>query len=363
MTPAECYRQQLQQGELYPDHGQQAAVAQLQQLFCELNQSPQNGLWQRLLRRVRRPAAATRGLYLWGGVGRGKTQLMDLFFHCLPPGTGQRLHFHRFMHIVHLRLRALSGRKNPLQSVAAEFSSRNTVLCLDEFHVTDIGDAMILGNLLTALFANGVLLVTTSNTAPQQLYRDGLQRQRFLPAIALLEQHCEVAEIAAGTDYRLRTLEQAPLYFCPADKAAEARLAERFDDLAPGFSDSGGDDITLNDRSFPVRRLADDVVWFDFATLCGGPRSQDDYLEMVREFHAVLLSDVPILDAATDSSARRFIHLVDILYDHRVKLVLSAAAQPRELYRGQQLRAAFDRTSSRLTEMQTHDYLAAAHRS
>ena len=332
----------------------------LQDLFERLlAREARGGGWLRRLRRER--PQPERGLYMWGGVGRGKTYLMDTFFDCLPAEGKLRVHFHRFMQRVHAELKQLAGEKNPLQRVADRLAAEAKVVCFDEFFVTDIADAMILGGLMEALFARGVTLVATSNIEPARLYENGLQRQRFLPAIALIEQHTLVLNVDAGVDYRLRTLEKAELYHYPLDAEADVSLRESFERLAPHAA-TEGESLQINGRAIRTRCLADDVVWFDFAELCGGPRSQNDYIELAREFHAVVLSGVPALGAGNDDAARRFINLVDEFYDRNVKLVMAADRQLMDLYDGHRLRFEFQRTVSRLQEMQSHDYLAREHR-
>jgi cell division protein ZapE len=285
---------------------------------------------------------------------------MDLFFEALPFPERLRYHFHRLMYRVHNRLRTLQNQPDPLEIVAAEFAAQARVICFDEFFVSDIADAMILGNLLDALFRRGVSLVATSNIPPDELYRGGLQRQRFLPTITLIKGHTEVLHIAGGIDYRLRVLEQAEIYHSPLDASADGNLARWFGQIAP---DAGtqGQPIEVNGRDILTRQRAEGIAWFDFAALCDGPRSQDDYIELARAFQAVILSGVPVLDETLENQARRFISLVDEFYDHRVKLIISAAAPINGLYRGQQLLREFARTRSRLLEMQSKAYLAAPH--
>jgi cell division protein ZapE len=312
-----------------------------------------------LLPRARPPL---RGLYLWGGVGRGKTFLVDEFFAELPVREKRREHFHRFMQDVHARLRRHRNRRSPLAQVAADVAAKVRLLCIDEFAVADVADAMILGTLLAELFHRGVTLVATSNTPPDGLYRGGLQRERFLPAIALIEKHCRVMELDAGVDYRLRQLERATLWLGPSAADGETRLAAEFERLAgtPGARDAK---VQVEGRPVRARRAADDIVWFDFRELCDGPRSAADYIEIARCYHAVFLSGVPVMDAASDDAARRFVTLVDELYDRGVKLALSAAADaPEGLYRGERLAFEFRRTASRLHEMQGRRYLAKPHR-
>lgn len=307
------------------------------------------------------PVDAVPGLYLWGGVGRGKTFLMDLFVSSLPPGMALRRHFHRFMGEVQGQLRDLGERANPLMDVAADIAARCRVLCLDEFLVSDIGDAMILANLLDALFVRGVSLVTTSNTEPARLYRDGLQRARFLPAIALLERHCHVRELVSSQDWRLRALSQAPVYLTPPGPEAERALSRIFASQAQDEPTEDGE-ILVNGRAITVRRHADGVAWFDFDALCDGPRAVADYIALARRAPAVLISNVPQFSVYSEDAAKRFVQLVDEFYDRRVKLVLSAAAPITELYDGERLRAEFGRTESRLIEMQSEAYLALPHR-
>lgn len=318
------------------------------------------GLVSRLLGQRRRHAPV-RGLYLWGGVGRGKTWLMDLFFHSLPLQEKQRSHFHRFMQFVHEQLKLHRERADPLEAVAERIARQTRVLCFDEFFVNDIADAMLLGNLLRGLFARGVTLVATSNIPPAQLYKDGLQRARFLPAIHLLETHTEVVHIEDGADYRLRRLERAPTWFDAAKPDTNARLERLFTELA-GTPGKQNVTLTINHRTLRALREDTGIAWFDFATLCVGPRSQEDYIELARCYHTVLLSDIPLLTEQHENPARRFIALVDEFYDRGVKLIASAYAPVAGLYAGTRLVFEFERTRSRLTEMQSHAYLARAHR-
>ncbi len=303
---------------------------------------------------------APRGIYLWGDVGRGKTFLMDLF-HQHAGVASRREHFHRFMKDVHARLRTLKQVEDPLSSVASAIGADARALCLDELFVSDIADAMILSGLFAALDAQGVSLVFTSNAPPDGLYRDGLQRARFLPAIALIERRCEVVNVDAGADYRLRQLEKAPLYFDSGAAGVDDDLAERFSAIAGTQGQIGGD-LDIEGRTIPLRRQSQDVAWFEFSALCEGPRGTADYVEIARDFHTVFVSDVPVFDATLENEARRFIALVDEFYDRSAKLVLSAAAAPEALYGGDRLRFEFERTRSRLAEMQSHEYLARPHR-
>jgi cell division protein ZapE len=286
---------------------------------------------------------------------------MDLFFNALPFADKRRQHFHRFMATVHERLKAHRNVENPLELIAGEIANDTRVICFDELAVTDIADAMLLGLLFEGLFSRGVTLAATSNIAPDQLYAGGLQRQRFLPTIALLNEHCDVLHVDGAVDYRLRALERADVYQTPPGTAADARLAEFFEAIAPDEGDDGGS-LELNGRRIAYRRAADGVIWFDFDDICDGPRSQDDYIELSRLYQTVVVSDVPRFDTTLENQARRFIALVDEFYDRRVKLILSAATPATELYRGERLKHDFRRTESRLQEMQSHDYLAEAHR-
>ncbi|RMG32351.1 MAG: AFG1 family ATPase, partial [Gammaproteobacteria bacterium] len=347
------YRAALDAHGFEPDAHQLSVVDALQHVADRLR-APAAGRWARWLGRTN--PESSRGLYLWGGVGRGKTWLMDLFFDHVDEPRRQRLHFHHFMQQVHAELSAIEGRKNPLEIVARRMARQWRLLCLDEFHVVDIGDAMILAGLLKALFAEGMVLVTTSNVPPDGLYRDGIQRASFLPAIRLLQTHLEVVRLEGGRDFRSEVLSGMPLFHCPADEAAERQLQAEFFRLAPAAVEQAGE-LVINGRAMPYRYRADDMVWFDFEALCGPPRSQHDYIELARCHHTVFLSGVPQMGASRDDRTRRFIFLIDEFYDRRVKLVLSAAAPVERLYQGERLAFEFQRTVSRLTEMQTAAYL------
>ncbi|MGH8159623.1 MAG: cell division protein ZapE [Rhodanobacter sp.] len=330
--------------------------------LCTEPSSNGNGLFGRLKSLLGNdPPEAVPGLYLWGTVGRGKTFLMDLFVASLPHGVALRRHFHRFMGEVHESLRTLGDRQNPLVEVAAGLAARCRVLCLDEFLVNDIGDAMILSNLLDALFARGVTLVTTSNTAPANLYKDGLQRARFLPAIALIEQRCHMVEMASSHDWRLRALAQAPIYLTPPGAEAHRALERIFSSQASGPVQQDGS-LVINGRDIPYRKRADSIIWFEFAALCEGPRAVADYIALAKAGPAIIIANVPQFTLYSEDAAKRFVQLVDEFYDRHVKLVLSAAAPITELYDGERLRAEFGRTESRLIEMQSKDYLALEHR-
>lgn len=362
MSLHEAYKRRLEKDGHQPDAAQQAVVDRLALLQQTLQSRSANdrGLLQRLLSFGKRTDHGERGIYLWGGVGRGKTFLMDLFFDTLDILDKRRIHFHRMMRDVHDRLTALGDIEDPLDRVAADIARETRVLCFDEFFVSDIADAMILGRLLDGLFRRGVTLIATSNSRPDDLYKDGLQRQRFLPAIELLNQYTEVINLDGGIDYRLRLLQKAGTWITPADATAESRLAALFDEAAS--SDIHNDDsLSVNGRDIPVRRSAKGIAWFGFDALCDGPRSQADYIEISRWFPSVIVSDVPQLDRSREDAARRFIALVDEFYDRHVKLIVSAATAPDAVYAGEKLRFEIERTTSRLIEMQSVEYLALPH--
>ncbi len=301
-----------------------------------------------------------RGVYMYGGVGRGKSFLMDCFFNAVPLRRKTRLHFHEFMREVHRELAHMQGTVNPLDALGERIAERYKLICFDEFHVADITDAMILHRLLQALFDHGVGFVTTSNFKPDDLYPDGLHRDRILPAIDLLNANLEVVNVDNGTDYRRRTLERVKLYHTPLGPAADAEMDAAFSALAECQDEASV--LNIEHREIRARRKAGGVVWFDFRALCGGPRSQNDYLEIASQFHTVLLSDVPQMSVNMASEARRFTWLVDVLYDRRVKLILSAAVPPEALYTEGPLSHEFPRTASRLNEMQSAEFMAQERR-
>jgi cell division protein ZapE len=346
------------------DATQQAAAARLSALGEELRRPPA------LLRTLRSrfpwlPSGAAvdapRGLYIWGGVGRGKTLLMDWLFASLPTPRAQRWHFYRFMRGVHAELGGIQGRARPLERVARVIAARTNVICLDEFFVADIADAMILAGLFAELFRRGVTLIATSNLAPQELYKDGLQRQRFLPAIALIESQTEVLHLDSGIDYRLRELERAPTYLDANLPDTPAALEARFAALAGG-STGGPTTLSVEGRALHAAGTGTGMAWFDFSELCEGPRSQNDYIELARRYSTLFIANIPEFTHLHEDAARRFIILIDELYDRGVKIVVSAAAAPGALYRGERLQMDFRRAASRLVEMQTQRYLAGAHR-
>lgn len=362
MTPSQCYAAGVARGDWKDDVAQHAALRELDRIHTGLLETaPPSGLLGRLTARLR-PPEAVKGLYFWGGVGRGKTFLVDLFYDGLPIEQKYRTHFHRFMRGIHEKLREHQGQADPLAKIAKQWSSRLRVLVLDEFFVTDIGDAMLLARLLERLFAEGVSLVTTSNTAVENLYLNGLQRESFLPAIALLQQHC-VELYAEGTeDYRMRALTRSPVYRAPLEADSDAWLAGRWNELTGG-SEARPGNIQIEGRKIPVRARGKSIAWFDFAALCEGPRGPADYIEIATEFTTVLLGGIPHFDRMNEDAARRFVNLIDELYDRHVNLVCTAQDAPPLLYSGIRLAGAFERTASRLIEMQSAEYLAAAHRS
>ena len=363
LLPSQRYAEGVARGAWNDDPAQHGALRELDRLHTLLTQPVKRGLLDSLF--GKKPETP-RGLYLWGGVGRGKTFLIDLFFDGLPIAEKRRTHFHRFMREVHAALRDHAGASDPLAKIADEWGRRLRVLVLDEFFVNDIGDAMLLGRLLERLFAEGVALVTSSNTAPANLYAHGLQRERFLPAIAQLQAHTVELLLDSPNDYRLRALTKSPVYRAPLDAQSDAWLESRWRELTAGLPcDPGADDaghIVIDGRAIPVRATAEGHAWFDFAALCEGPRAASDYIEIATEHHTVLVGGIPQLDDTRNDPARRFIHLIDELYDRHVNLICTAAATPTELYVGSKLAHAFERTASRLIEMQSAEYLALEHR-
>ena len=359
MNVREAYEESLRREGHERDPAQEKLVSLLHELQQSLQAEKPRGLINLLRRREMRHADSS-GLYIWGGVGRGKTFLMDLFFDTLAIEQKKRIHFHRMMRSVHERLKAIGDMEDPLDNIAADIAAETRVLCFDEFFVSDIGDAMILSRLLDGLFQRGVTLVTTSNAKPDDLYKDGLQRQRFLPAIELLKTHTRVVNLDGETDYRLRLLQQAGTYLTPDDEAATARLEKFFVECASSQV-TKDHALEINGREIRAHRCAKGIAWFDFMEICAGPRSQNDYIEIARWYPAVIVSGVPTLDVNREDQARRFIALVDEFYDRRVKLILSADAVVESLYTGKRLSFEFDRTTSRLIEMQSTDYLHAPH--
>ncbi|MCD9261263.1 cell division protein ZapE [Citrobacter freundii] len=369
LSPTSRYQQALKDGSHQPDNVQQEAVNRLETIFQALSTparpAPQeSGLMARfgklLGKRESSTNAPVRGLYMWGGVGRGKTWLMDLFFHSLPGGRKQRLHFHRFMLRVHEELTALQGQSDPLEIIADRFKAETDVLCFDEFFVSDITDAMLLGGLMKALFARGITLVATSNIPPDELYRNGLQRTRFLPAIDAIKQHCDIMNVDAGVDYRLRTLTQAHLWLSPLNEETRQQMDKLWLALA-GTKSEHAPTLEINHHPMQTLAVENQTLAVSFTTLCVDARSQHDYIALSRLFHTVLLSDVPVMTTLMESEARRFIALVDEFYERHVKLVVSAASPLYEIYQGERLKFEFQRCLSRLQEMQSEEYLKREH--
>jgi cell division protein ZapE len=360
MKPSEKYQTLMNQPGFVIDSSQQHSILLLDDLFARVTRIEPGSWWRGLL-----PGGVktsnTRGIYFWGGVGRGKTLLMDIFFQSLPQDIRrERTHFHSFMNRIHSSLQQLGNIENPLQHLAQDIAAETRVLCLDEFVIIDIGDAMIMAGLLEALFARGVVLVTTSNAAPENLYQDGLQRGRFLPAIDLIGRHCDIVNLDGQQDYRLRFLQQTDLYSVPHNAQTEAEIRDYLArHVAPIQTEQG--ELTINGRKLEHRYCAEDTVWFSFSELCETTRSQNDYLELARFFNTLILTDIRQMDKNDDDVARRFVLLIDVLYDHGVKLICSAAVGPDQLYLGDRLRFEFERTMSRLIEMQSQQYLAQAH--
>jgi cell division protein ZapE len=359
--PLETYRELTGGSRFTADPAQRRAVAALDRLWHELAaiEGQKSGL-QRLWRSItgERPNGV-RGVYFWGSVGRGKTWLMDLFYESLPIEEKRRVHFHRFMRRVHDELATLEHISDPLPVLAKRWAEDTRLLCLDEFYVSDIADAMLLSGLLGALFEQGVVLVSTSNTRPDGLYRDGLQRAKFLPAIERLKKNCEVVEISGSTDYRFRILEQSKTYHFPLDGAARAGLEANYEQIA-----SGSDlppEMQVNGRLLTARRRSHGLAWFNFSELCLGPRSSSDYIELAHAFNTVLISHVPVMGEDDSDAARRFISMIDEFYDRSIKVLMTAEAPVGDLYTGDRLAFEFQRTISRLTEMQSREYLARPH--
>ena len=364
MTPLERYRHDLDHGDFEVDAAQRNAAEHLQRVYEALIASParqSEGFFGRLKGLIGdKEASPVTGLYLWGGVGRGKTWLMNAFHDALPFPEKRREHFHRFMQHIHTDLKKLKQVSDPLQLVADGIAEDARVICLDEFHVSDIADAMILGRLLAALFERGVTLVTTSNIDPDNLYQEGLQRERFRPAITLIKTHLTVLALAGETDYRLRALEQAEIYHYPLDTEAPASLLASFTALHPEHVKEGHQ-LEILGRQIDTVRLAEGMVWFEFEAICSSPRAAPDYIEIARYFHTVLIANVRRMGNTDNDEAQRFIQLVDEFYDRSVNLILSADAPPEDLYTGRRLGGPFKRTHSRLVEMQSREYLHRSH--
>ena len=363
MTPWEKYQDDLKSPDFQYDEAQEYAVKELQRLYDELTQPLKKRTWRIKFKSAfgkgqKKPGI--QGLYFYGGVGRGKTYLVDTFFDCLPFKNKMRVHFHRFMHRIHEELKQLQNKQDPLKIIAAKLAKETKVICFDEFFVSDITDAMILGTLMEELFGHGIVLVATSNIVPDDLYKNGLQRARFLPAIELINQNTRVINVDSGVDYRLRTLQQAEIYHYPLDTHATVNLNAYFSQLT-SESKSDKSEIKVNNRLIPVIQHADGVLMIDFEALCGGPRSQSDYIEISRIYHTVLLANVKEMGQNNDDVARRFIAMVDEFYERHVKLIISAEVSMESLYTQGILNFEFRRCLSRLKEMQSYEYLAKEH--
>jgi len=363
MTPLQRYQADLKVKGFKADDKQRKAVLSTQRLYAELSilSQKKTGFFAALFMRKKAPVT---GLYLWGGTGRGKTYLVDSFYECLPGDKKHRVHFHRFMLEIHEQLEQIPGSQNPLDVIARQLAEKMDVLCIDEFHVHDIADAMLLAGLLKAMFEQGITLVATSNIAIHELYKNGLQRERFMYAIELLEKYTEEVNLGSGTDYRFNILGNCEhLYIINEKNTAEKGkdfLAYKFIELSP-CQPKHERCIEINHRDIKYMALADDVVWFDFTELCCTTRSAHDYIQIAERFHTVLLSDIEVMYEKDDSAAKRFIHFIDALYDHNVKFLATTNATPEELYHGKRLDFAFTRTISRLTEMGKDQYLKLAH--
>lgn len=370
----QLYQDSVNAGSLMPDAHQDSVMQKLQAISDQVVATPHRQLQERngkpsglkkLFSRNKVSAPETikpvRGLYVWGGVGRGKTHMVDLFFENLPIEGKLRLHFHRFMVLVHDELRRLGQISDPLEIVARDFAAKTRLLCLDEMHVHDITDAMLLGELFRHLFNRGVTLITTSNVEPKGLYHNGLQRQRFLPAIALLEEHTEVVHIGGDTDYRLRALEQAGTYHVGVGELTDEKLKKEFHALTGLERHQGDHSMTINGRDLPVVMWDDGIAWFTFKEMCESPRSASDYIQIAEYFHTVIVSGIPVMGSLQDDAARRFVNMIDEFYDRSVNLVVSAEAEADSLYNGKRLAFEFERTASRLREMQTHEYMHREH--
>ena len=363
MTPLARYQQDLKSNGFTDDPSQAHAVQHLQSLYEQLCQQQSVGWLTKISSLFGKHSSETKGLYFWGGVGRGKTYLMDTFYRCLPFDRKLRMHFHHFMRRIHAELTDLEGEKNPLHIVAERLAKEVRVICFDEFFVSDITDAMILGGLFEQLFKQGVILVATSNVEPVNLYKDGLQRARFLPAIDLLNQHTQVINVDGGIDYRLRLLEKADTYYSPPNQESHQQLERIFIDLIADHRQIR-ESVSLNiaGREINSIKICEDIGWFSFAELCDSPRSQNDYIELASVFHTLFLEHIPVMHAGNDDQCRRFINLIDEFYDRNVKLILSAETAPEQLYDGSNLSFEFKRTLSRLQEMQSREYLARPHK-
>lgn len=361
ITPVQRYQSDIDKNRIIPDSAQCEVVNHTQALYDELVDAESGSSIRRLFTRYFKSRAQTvKGLYLWGGVGSGKTYIVDMLFDCLPIDTKLRVHFHRYMQWVHTELKQLDDTEAPLRLIADKLARDTTVICFDEFHVSDITDAMLLSGLFHELFTRGVTLVATSNEHPDKLYWGGLQRERFLPAIELLKHYTRVVNLDTGVDYRLRYLDQARTYHHPLNSASRDKLAESFSKIAMDGAEANSP-VEIAGREIKVKRLASGVVWFDFHEICSAPRGAADYMEIAWQFQTVFIEGITQMDDSDNDRARRFITMIDEFYDRNVKLIVSAETAARELYTGRRLVRQYKRTASRLIEMQSHDYLGKAH--
>ncbi|SFV06989.1 cell division protein ZapE [Pseudoduganella namucuonensis] len=353
MNVQEFYQHALTQRDFKADAAQRRAVDRLQLCYDQWVEykGQRSNSFKRFINRPDVP----KGVYMWGGVGRGKSFLMDSFYSVVPLVRKTRVHFHEFMRDIHRQLDELKGVANPLQEVARRVARKYRLICFDEFHISDVADAMIMYNLLSALFDNGVSFIMTSNYDPELLYPDGLHRDRILPTIALLKAKMDVMNVDAGVDYRGRALEQVDSYYTPLGAATDESLRQAYARIAETADEDPR--VMIESREIRALRRAGSIIWFDFHTLCGGPRSQNDYLEIASRFHTVILSGIPMMSAAMSSEARRFTWLIDVFYDQKVKLLMSAEVEPEELYTTGMLANEFHRTVSRIVEMQSRDYM------
>ena len=368
MSLTEQYKKALQQPDMVHDTMQEQAILKLEALNQALTSNNINTLLDAIKKSSpfkRHQPQPVKGLYFWGAVGRGKTWLMNLFYEELDINEKYRIHFHHFMLDIHEKLDTLNKQKkrskNPLQEIARDLSKKYKLLCIDEFIVTNITDAMILSELLHALFKHQVCLVATSNRVPDDLYLNGLQRERFLPAIELIKRHTEVIQLDGGIDHRTSLLEQADTFYTPVTEHTHQKIEQRMQELA---ITPVAKNITLNilNREIKTISCSEDIAWFDFTVICTAPRAAQDYIELAQQFNTIIVSNIPVMDQHSDDKARRFIYLIDELYDRNVKLIASAAANPEKLYQGDMLEFAFRRASSRLIEMRSHQYLSQSHK-
>lgn len=365
MTPLSLYQADLQKNNFFADYSQAQAIQHLQRLFIDLDErvvdsNAKKGLLARLLKRQKNKPTSIKGLYFYGGVGRGKTYLMDLFFGALKTERKSRLHFHHFMLRIHKELSLLTGKKNPLIIIAKKFASETDIICFDEFFVDDITDAMLLAGMFEALFSEGVVLVATSNIHPTDLYKNGLQRARFLPAISLIESNCEIYNLDGGKDYRLDRLTEAEIYHFPLDGDVELLMSNTFERLASGEKNYNTP-LTINGRDIQATAYSVDTLLIDCVNLCDGPRAVTDYIELAIVYRTVLLTNVPQMNPQTNDMARRFIAMIDEFYNHHVVLIIAAEVDVYSLYAGHKLAFEFQRCISRLLEMQSQEYLQKSH--